>query len=127
MKYPSHIYAHALAEVVADPKARNSDEIVARFIAIVQRNGDMPHLRKIVEEAARFARGKGGIRKVTIESARMLTAKQEKEVAHFLTAGDVTERKIDPSLIAGIRLIVDDEMQFDGSLRGKLDNVFRNI
>lgn len=131
MKYPAHIYAKALAEVIGD-SSKKSDEkedavIVRNFLALVRRNGDEAHLRKILEEAARFARGKAGIRKVSVESARALSNAQEKQIASFLKAGDVVEHAIDPTLIAGIRIILNDEMQFDGSLRGKLDKVFRNI
>jgi len=131
MKYPAHIYAKALAEVIGDPSRKISEKetaaIVKNFLELVRANGDESHLRKILEEAARFARGKAGIRKVSVESARALSTAQEKEVAKFLTAADVVERTIDPALIAGIRILVNDEMQFDGSLRGKLDKVFRNI
>lgn len=124
MKYPAHIYAKALAEVIND---KDSAKIVKNFLELVRKNGDEMHLRKILEEAARFARGKAGIRKVSVESARTLSPAQEKEIAKFLRSGDVVEHTIDSELIAGVRLVVNDEMQFDGSLRGKLDNVFRNM
>ena len=124
MKYPAHIYAKALAEVIND---KDSAKIVKNFLEFVRKNGDEMHLRKILEEAARFARGKAGIRKVSVESARTLSPAQEKEMAKFLRSGDVVEHTIDSELIAGVRLVVNDEMQFDGSLRGKLDNVFRNM
>jgi len=131
MKYTAHVYAKALAEVIADSSKKggeaDSAKIVRNFLALVRRNGDESHLRKIIEEAARFARGKAGIRKVTVAAARTLSAAQEKEIAKFLTSGDVVERTIDPALVAGIRIIVNDEAQFDGSLRGKLDKVFKNI
>ena len=64
---------------------------------------------------------------MSVESARALSAAQEQAVAQFLKADDVVERTIDPALIAGIRIVLNDEMQFDGSLRGKLDKVFKNI
>lgn len=128
MKYPAHIYAKALAEVIADsskkPNEKESAKIVKNFLELVERNGDGMHLRKILEEAARFARGAAGIRKVSVESARALNTAQEREIAKFLKSDDVVEYELDPELIAGIRLVIDDEMQFDGSLRGKLDKIF---
>lgn len=124
MKYPTHLYAKALAEVIGED---DSAKIVKNFLALVRRNGDEAHLRKIIEEAARLARAKAGIRKVTISSARTLSAAQEKLIAKIVKPKDVVERAIDPELVAGIRIVLNDEMQFDGSLRGKLDKVFRNI
>ena len=128
MKYPAHWYAKALAEAIADTKdKKGQDEIAKNFVALVRKNGDEARIRKIVEIAARMVRGRQGIRKVTIESARKLLPSQEKLLDGFLSPGDVVEREIDESLIAGIRIILNDEMQFDGSLRGKLDRIFEHV
>lgn len=127
MKYPAHIYAKALAAIIADAEKRDvkdQDRIVQNFIALVRKNGDEPHIRKLVEEAARMARGKAGLRKVTVESARPLGAAQRKTVGRFMKAGDIVEEEVDPELVAGMRIIINDEMQFDGSLKGKLDKLF---
>lgn len=129
MKYPAHIYARALAGVIAEVKGRSEkeqDAIVAHFIALVRKSGDEAHLRKIVEEAARFVRGKSGVRKVTIETARLPGAAQRKALQHFIKSGDVVEENIDPELVAGVKIIVNDEQQLDGSLKGKLDKLFGN-
>lgn len=128
MKYPPHIYAKALVEVLsapAGPHKRSDAEVAKNFLALVQRNGDERYLRKILEEASRFARGKSGVRKVTIESARALGPSQKEAVAHFTKPGDVVEERIDPDLIAGIRIILNDELQFDGSLKTKLNRALR--
>lgn len=123
MKYRPHIYAKALDAALANPKA-NDARVAKRFLEVVRRNGDEASLPKILEEAARFARGRGGARKVIIESARTLGASQETMIKKFLTPGDVVVRKIDPGLIAGVRITVNDERQFDGSMRAKLDALF---
>jgi len=125
MKYPTHIYAKALVEVLADshgPKERD-DEVAKNFLALVKKNGDEGHLRKILEEASRFARGHSGVRKLTIASARELSPSQTKTMERFVKPGDIIERMIDPDLIAGIKITVNDEMQFDGSLKSKLNKV----
>jgi F0F1-type ATP synthase delta subunit len=127
MKYPSHFYAKALAQAIAGAKGKNEAAIAKNFLALVRKNGDEASLPKILDEAGRMVRSEEGIRQVRIESARPLAVSQEKMVKEFIKPGDIIERKIDPELIAGVRLILDDELQFDGSLRGKLDKVFRNI
>lgn len=127
MKYPATIYAKALVEVLADAgKAGVKDEprFAENFLALVRRNGDEMHLRKILDDASRFARGKSGVRKVTVESARALSPKQKDAVATFIKADDIVEERVDPELIAGIRIILDDELQFDGSLKKKLAGAF---
>jgi F0F1-type ATP synthase delta subunit len=120
MKYSAHMYAKALVEVLGDPKSRDA-AIEKNFLALIKRNGDEGQLKKILEEASRFARGKSGVRQVTIESARELAPAQKNAIKHFIKAGDVVEERIDPELIAGIKITVNDEMQFDGSLKNKLN------
>lgn len=124
MKYSAHIYAKALVEVLSDEEkgsAKDQDRIAKNFIALVRKNGDEGHLRKILEEAAIMARGKSGIRQVTIESARVLSSSQKSALAHFMRPSDVIDERIDPELIAGVKITVNDELQFDGSLRNKLN------
>lgn len=125
MKYSTHTYAKALAEVITEAKGAEAEQFAQNFIALIKKNGDEAHARKILEEAARMLRGKRGIRKVTFETARPLGAKQKQILASFAKPGDVIEEEIDPALIAGVRIIVDDEKQFDESLRGKLDKLFK--
>ena len=123
MKYPAHIYAKALVEVLGDLKAKNDDLIAKNFLEIVERNGDGGHLGKILEEASRLARGRSGVRKVTIESARALSTTQMEAMKRFMKEGDVVEKRIDPNLIAGVRITLNEELQFDGSLKNKLNRV----
>jgi F0F1-type ATP synthase delta subunit len=131
MKYAPHVYAKALVEVLsapaigssAAPGKKTDDELAKNFLALVRRNGDERYLRKILEEASRFARGKSGVRKVTVESARALIPSQKALIARFAKPGDMVEERIDPDLIAGIKIILNDEMQFDGSLKNKLNRV----
>jgi len=119
------MYAKALVEVLSDPKA-NGESAAKHFLALVKKNNDEGHLKKILEEASRFARSKSGVRKVTVESARELNTKQKEAVKKFIKAGDVVVERIDPELIAGIRIILNDELQFDGSLKNKLNKALGN-
>jgi F0F1-type ATP synthase delta subunit len=131
MKYSPHVYAEALVEVLSapatEPGKKTDDELAKNFLALVRKNGDERYLRKILEEASRFARGKSGVRKVTIESARPLIPSQKALIAHFVKPGDMVEERIDPDLIAGIKIILNDEMQFDGSLKNKLNRVLGSV
>lgn len=125
MKYSTHLYAKALIEVLSDAQTKGVSEkdearLADNFIALVRRHGDEMHLKNILEEASRLARGRGGLRRVILESARPLTSSQKNEAAKFLRNDDVVVEKVDPSLIAGIKITVNDERQFDGSLRNKL-------
>src|ERR1700722_285493 len=104
MKYSAHLYAKALDAALADPKA-NQAVIAKNFLGLVRKNGDEAHFRKILEEAGRFARGRTGIRKVVVESARPLEKSQEKMLQQFIKPGDVVTYETNPELVAGIKII----------------------
>jgi F0F1-type ATP synthase delta subunit len=123
MRYAAHYYAKALVQALDVPGAKQ-DAIAKNFLELVRRNGDETRLKKILEEASRLSRGRGGAREVMIESARPLTKTQEKSLEPLMKSGDVIQRKVNPDLVAGVKLTVNDEMQFDGSMKAKLDKLF---
>jgi F0F1-type ATP synthase delta subunit len=123
MKYSIHDYAKALDAALADPKTDKS-AIVKNFSALIRRNGDEARAKKILQEAARRSRGRNAMREVAVGSARALRTSQVDMVKKFLKPDDVVTYTIDADLIAGIRLVVNDEMQFDGTMKAKLDKLF---
>ena len=130
MKYSVHTYAQAFVEALeehADAKKGISEAALGKnFLELVRRNGDEVHLPNILEEASRLVRGKDGSRQVMVESARALTSAQKSYLKHFMKPNDVVVEKIDPELIAGVKITVNDEMQFDGSLKHKLNKALES-
>lgn len=125
MKYSVNTYARALVAAIDEGKA-NDAAIEKNFLEVVRQNGDEAQLRKILDEASRLARGTSSIRHVLIESARPLTARQRSEVKRFMKAHDEIDERIDPDLIAGVKITINDEQQFDGSLKKKLNRALGN-
>ena len=63
---------------------------------------------------------KSGNKKIVLEMAR-----QNKVILKsVIKKNDVVEEKINPELIAGIKIIIDNERQLDFSLKNKLDKIF---
>ena len=62
--------------------------------------------------------------KVTFETARKTTANQKKLLDSFIKEGDVVKEKINPELIAGIKIIINNNKQFDASMQKKLQEIF---
>lgn len=125
MKYSAHTYAKALVEALAAAKGEEGQKMIAeRFLALVRKHGDESGLRKILNEADRLMRARNGTRRLVVESARGLDATARSLVAALAAKGDVIEERVDPSLVAGIKITANDELQFDASLRKKLDAVF---
>ena len=78
MKYPIDSYAKALAAAIASQKG-NAGQIEGNFVAILKKNGDESHAKKIVREAERFLRKGDGTKKIMLASARQLK-KSPKEI-----------------------------------------------
>jgi F0F1-type ATP synthase delta subunit len=131
MKYTLQDYARALDAVRNDPAVK-PEVAVKNFLAILRRNGDEGHLKKILDEAVRMSHvnagagsGKGAaMRDVVIESARPLSKSQAGLIKNFLKPGDVVGYRVNPDLVAGMKITVNDETQFDGSMKAKLEALF---
>lgn len=123
MKYPIYCYAKALAEAVVSKKG-NAGQIERNFIAILKKNGDESHARKIIEESERFLRRKDGTKKIVLSSARPLKKSPKEVLGGILGPEDVCETGVHPELIAGMTLTINDDFRFDGSLKGKIDKLF---
>jgi F0F1-type ATP synthase delta subunit len=124
MKYDPRLYGKALAEAAAgalDPK--KEQEIIRNFMRIVMERGDDKKWPKILAAAEKALREKEGRRKITIETARA-QKDVRKEFSSVLKPSDIIEEKVDPEMIAGVKVTIDDSRQFDGSLARKMAKLF---
>jgi|GEM_PF-1815668 len=130
MKYKSRDYANTLVEIMLparnNAKALGGEEkgnakLVASFLAFVKKNKDEKKLKEILKLAEKLYFKTTGYKKVVIETARKLdTEKLEKEL---VKAGDVVEKKINKNLIAGVKIVVNEERQLDYSFANKLNEI----
>ncbi len=127
MKYSTRIYAAALVKALNTPGANSPEQAVKKFVELVRKNGDGILLKRIVKETADSINKNSGIRRIVIESARELNVHDKEKIVGFAKPDDIVTEKINPELIAGVRIIIDDELQMDGTLRGRLDKMFENI
>lgn len=106
MKYKAKDYARAIVG------AKKFD--VEVFLKLLERNGDQKKLKEIVAWVEKIK-----YKKVIIETARKAGVKW-----HF-GKNSIVEEKINPELIAGVRIMVNGEKQLDFSLRNKLEQIFK--
>lgn len=127
MKYSPKLYAQAFAELAWQPMdQREEARLVENFLKLIERNGDSGKLQKILQETEKALRMKTGRRKVTVETAREAAQGAASFLKSFLKKNDVVEERINPDLIAGIKVTIDEGVQFDGSLKNRLDSLFPN-
>lgn len=116
------IYAQALAEVALGKKVNKKTE--ENFLKLLQKDGLINKAKEIVQMAEDIILQKQGKKKITFETARKMTAGQKKMLESVAKGGDIIKEQVNPSIIAGVKVIVNDSRQFDGSLQKKLQNIF---
>jgi F0F1-type ATP synthase delta subunit len=124
-KYKAKDYAEALSDVLSE-KATDleSKKKASNFLKLLEKNGDMRKAKEIINLTETIFFKKTGRKKIVLESARKLNESQRKGLKLLETAGDITEERINKNLIAGVKIIINGNKQFDGSLQRKLQNIF---
>jgi F0F1-type ATP synthase delta subunit len=123
MKYKVKDYAKALSEFLV---AKDVDEkkLASGFIKLLEKQGDLGKAKEILEKTEIFLAKKHGKKAITFETARKLTDHQKKSFSKFVEKGDVVKEKINPDLIAGIKIVVDGNKQIDYSMKNKINKIF---
>jgi len=108
--------------VIYDGKVENS-KIVKNFTNLLISSGYDKKSKEILELAENILLAKQGKRKIIFETARKMTSEQKKILEKFVKEGDVVKEKINPELIAGIKIIINESQQFDVSMQNKLQKI----
>ena len=121
------LYAKALAEVLNKPSFAKAQEskVVNNFVRLLISQGYEGKSKEILDLAENLLLQKQGKRKITFETARETTPGQKKILESFIKKGDVVKEKINPELIAGIKIIINDSRQFDASMQSKLQKILQ--
>ena len=123
MKYKPKLYAEALVDALLKKDA-DGNKVAENFLKLLKKNGDMRKAGQIIFLAKKLFIKKTGRRQLTIESARKIKVKQKELVESILQKGDIVDEKINKGLLAGIKIIINGEKQFDASMQKKLENIF---
>ncbi len=124
MKHSRKTYAKAFGELAAQSRSRTEEAtLVKNFLRTIAKNNDTHQLKKIFEETEKLLRVKSGRRTIVVETARALPGLPGR-LKNFLNKNDLLEEKKNPELIAGIKITVNDEEQFDGTLKRKIEKLF---
>ncbi len=117
------LYARALAEIIAK-KGIDEKKVINNFVKILVSAGLEKKTKEILNLTEDFVLAKQGKNKITFEIARRLTSENRAMLKEFIKEGDIVKEKINPELIAGVKIVVDEEKQMDMSMASKLENLF---
>ncbi len=116
------LYAKALAEILAK-KGIDEKKVINNFVKLLVSSGQEKKAKEILNLAEDFLLAKQGKSKITFETARRLTAENRASLKKFIKDGDVVKEKVNHELIAGVKIIINSEKQFDNSMLSKLNNI----
>ena len=122
MRYSINNYVEAFSQAL---KEGTQKDVSAGFVRLLERNGDIKHFKKIIEAVyKKMVNDKGG-KWVNIETARALPKNKLGSLSRKFLKKDHIDFKINPELIAGIRITVDGQDELDNSLNNKLKKMFK--
>jgi len=116
------LYAKALAGVLFE-KTADEKKIIDNFVKLLVGSGYRSKAKEILDLAEDFLLSKQGKKKITFETARRLTADNRSKLKEFVEEGDVIKEKINHELIAGVKITINNEKQFDNSMLNKINNL----
>ena len=125
MRYPPKIYAQALLDfLLAKTTVQENQRITDNFLKFLEKNGDMGKIEKIIDSAKNLFVKKTGKKRIVFETARNIKENSKNLLKSLIKEGDIVEEKINPGIIAGVKITVNDERQLDASILNKIKKLF---
>ena len=114
-------YAEALYEALEGKKIEDRGKIIRSFVAILFRHRAIGKSSAILAAYEKVVLRAQGMRKVRIESPGRVSDQLKKDISDILGTKIHWEEAENPDLLAGIRIVVDDELLIDASGMRQLD------
>ena len=124
MKHSAKLYAKAFISAFDAANASDKVKIVKRFLKVLEKNGDFSNVSKIEKEMQRILVKRGGGRFVEVETARPLEKAVFEKLTRMFSKNDNIETRIHEELLAGTRILIDEEREFNFSFKRKLRKLF---
>ena len=124
MKHTSGQYAAALSAALAPAPVAERPAMIRRFLVLLRKNRDTRRLGAIMRKAEKQSLADQGLHKVAVASAEPISAEIKKDIAACMEGRPLWEETIDPTLLGGICILIDDEIMIDASARRRLGRMF---
>ncbi|MEK7561215.1 MAG: F0F1 ATP synthase subunit delta [Patescibacteria group bacterium] len=121
------IYAFALDRILDRAPDNQVEQAVRAWLDAMRARGDITHARRAVREFEKIAHRRGKWATFRVQIARP----KDEEAVRALILGTVPQKdaplirvSVNPAVIAGARIIRNDSLLVDASLKGMLDGMF---
>ena len=124
MKFSARQYAAALLEAASGKPEAERKRLLKRFFLLLVKNGDFARLGAVLQETERQFLKASGTRKVKVETPAPLAESVKKDIEHLVGKKVFLEETINPALLAGIRILIDEEILIDASAETQIRKMF---
>jgi len=122
-RYTPKQYASALFESLQDAKPSDQASLLKRFAGVLVKNYDRSLLPKIAMQLKKLERAKGGRHEVVLTSARPLDKGTIAEVKAKVGANSGITEIVDPDVLGGLKVLINDELVIDGTYQARIKRV----
>ena len=143
MNYSPTIFAKSFFLAIKEAPNSEHPKLMKNFLRLLKKYGAEKDAHKIVTILQKMASRAEGTHRISIVTARALDKKTMQAVKHLFSADrerpsagaesgfsvggkekNVFTESLNPDLLAGIKITIDDELVLDNSMKRKLKNLF---
>ena len=124
MRYSPRQYAAALLALLKGRPEAVEQRLQRQFLVLVGQKGDSRRLGLILKEVEKQDLREQGLKKVLVETPDPITPQIKKGIREVLGKDILIQEKINPELIAGIKILINDEILVDASAKTQLRKLF---
>lgn len=125
-RYTAKQYAVALFDSLHE-KGASADQVIKRFAKVVVANYDRALVPKIAVQLKKLERAKFGRHDVVLTSARPLTKEILAEVKKKVGADSGITEVVDPAVLGGLKVLINDELVIDGTYKSRIDRTVQQL
>ncbi len=124
MRYKPRQYAEALVAVLADAESTDVHGQVRAFCELLARHRMLGKAEYIIRSAERLLAKRSGVQRVQVASVDTLSPMVRDELTGIFGGKVWLSEERRPNLLAGIRILIDDETLIDASGARRLSQLF---
>jgi F0F1-type ATP synthase delta subunit len=119
MRYTIRQYAAAFLAAYQDKSEIEQKKILRNFLSILRKNKDWVKLGQILHEVEKLYYRKTGLKKVEIETASFMETLRQ-DIKNILGKNIFIKEKVNPEVLAGVKILINDEILIDATAQSQL-------
>lgn len=124
MKRLTRIYREAYLKALDNKSPADQKRITARFLSRLVRDRALSRIGQIEKGIRRAYMKNSGRSEIAVESAAKLDSKYRRELERMFGTRAAIRETVNPDLVAGARILVDDELLIDATGKRFLNDMF---